>query len=903
MKRRLGMFVALGLMVASAVQAAPVTQGEAERAVQAYLARTPSPLGAKVGPGPRKVRTFNRQDGDTPLFHVVALEGGGFIVTSADTGVSPIIAIADGEDLVESEENQLWVLLNRDLPQRMDALGQALPMMAPAGDGDKGKLPPEYQWALLLEEIEMPLLAAGEGEDAISDVRVEPIVLSTWNQFTVGGLNVYNYYTPNNYLCGCVVTAGAQVMRHHQYPVTPVAQSTLTCYVNGDPQDLTMKGGVYDWANMPLTPTSSITDIQREAIGRLTYDLGVVSQMKYAEGGSGAWNYQMVDAMKTYFGYASGFSYRLNPTTSNPADNADVRNAMLGSLDAGLPTVLSISRVGGGHSIVADGYGYQSGVLYAHLNMGWGGSQDAWYNMANFDVSSSYHYSSFDGVSFNIAPALDKVGEWITGRTLNSSGTPLSGSTVTAKNTSDGETYAAVSNAKGVYAIRVPSSTATYDVSAVNGGLSASGVTVSVQASATCYYRREGTIMYINHSLLGVVGNRWGNDLVFPPPPSTVYVNIAQPDDTGDGRTWTTAKRAIQAGVDTVAVGGTVIVTNGIYAPISTANKLITITSVNGAEVTIIDGGGTSRCATLGTTTGDTNTVLTSFTLRNGYTASEGGGSYYGTLNYCVLTNNISLYYGGGSCYGTLNNCTLTGNMATYGGGADSSTLNNCTLLGNSADSGGGSIYGTLNNCTLTGNTAKNSGGGAQLCTLNNCIVWGNSATYGSSYNHYGSTLSYSCTAPLPSGTDDGGSNISFDPLFVNASAGNFRLQSGSPCIDTGSNAYAVGDYDLDGNPRIINGTVDMGAYEFGLTETQTTPVPVPYWWLDQVYPANDRAYLTYETLANSVGANGYTVWESYVAGLDPTNATSKFRITHFVVGNVNGKDIVTTLAWMPNYE
>ncbi|MCL2105077.1 MAG: S8 family serine peptidase [Kiritimatiellaeota bacterium] len=87
-----------------------------------------------------------------------------------------------------------------------------------------------------------------------------------------------------------------------------------------------------------------------------------------------------------------------------------------------------------------------------------------------------------------------------------------------------------------------------------------------------------------------------------------------------------------------------------------------------------------------------------------------------------------------------------------------------------------------------------------------------------------------------------------------------------------------------------------------GPTETQTTPVPVPYWWLDEKYPTNDRAYMTYETLANAIGANGYAVWESYVAGLDPTNAASKFRITSFAVGNVNGKDTVTVLEWTPNY-
>jgi len=100
--------------------AVPVTQEQAGKAVRTFLSRNPAPMDAKVGLQPRHVRTFNREGQKTPLFHVVALEGGGFVVTSADTQVWPIIAISEGEDLIESEENHLWILLNKDLEQRME---------------------------------------------------------------------------------------------------------------------------------------------------------------------------------------------------------------------------------------------------------------------------------------------------------------------------------------------------------------------------------------------------------------------------------------------------------------------------------------------------------------------------------------------------------------------------------------------------------------------------------------------------------------------------------------------------------------------------------------------------------------------------------------------------------------
>ena len=72
--------------------------------------------------------------------------------------------------------------------------------------------------------------------------------------------------------------------------------------------------------------------------------------------------------------------------------------------------------------------------------------------------------------------------------------------------------------------------------------------------------------------------------------------------------------------------------------------------------------------------------------------------------------------------------------------------------------------------------------------------------------------MNYCCTPTLPT---DGVGNITNAPLFVDYASGDLRLQPDSPCIDTGNVAYAPGPVDLDGNPRIVNGTVDMGAYEF----------------------------------------------------------------------------------------
>jgi hypothetical protein len=211
---------------------------------------------------------------------------------------------------------------------------------------------------------------------------------------------------------------------------------------------------------------------------------------------------------------------------------------------------------------------------------------------------------------------------------------------------------------------------------------------------------------------------------------------------------------------------------------------------------------------------GAAQSTLNNCALTGNSCGFAGGGAAEGTLNNCMLTGN-SADHGGGAAQSTLNNCALTGNSASYsGGGAFNSTLNNCALTGNSAGAysyGGGAYSSTLNNCTLTGNSASIDGGGAYSGILNNCIVYDNVASSGANYST-GTTVNYCCTTPLPG---SGSGNISNEPLFLDQPNGNLRLQSNSLCINAGLNDYAPGPTDLDGNPRIVNRTVDMGAYEW----------------------------------------------------------------------------------------
>jgi hypothetical protein len=295
------------------------------------------------------------------------------------------------------------------------------------------------------------------------------------------------------------------------------------------------------------------------------------------------------------------------------------------------------------------------------------------------------------------------------------------------------------------------------------------------------------------------------------------------------------------------------------------------------------------------------SSTLNNCTLTGNISSCAGGGVYRGTLTNCTLTEN-SARFGGGASESTLNNCTLTtnkvtlrgggvmlsvltncvlmGNSAYFGGGSFNGTLANCLLFGNSSYVGGGVLAGTLNNCTLTGNSATNGGGGANFGTLNNCIIYFNSASDGANYNS--SILDYCCTIPMPT---NGTGTITNAPLFVDQANGDFRLQTSSPCINAGNNAYASGlTTDLDGNPRIQGGTVDIGAYEL-----QAPASRLSYAWAQQYGLPTDGS-------ADYVDTDGDRLnnWQEWLAGTIPNDPASVLKLLPPVPGGGG-----TTVSWL----
>ncbi|MEM9923203.1 MAG: Calx-beta domain-containing protein [Cyanobacteria bacterium P01_D01_bin.50] len=263
----------------------------------------------------------------------------------------------------------------------------------------------------------------------------------------------------------------------------------------------------------------------------------------------------------------------------------------------------------------------------------------------------------------------------------------------------------------------------------------------------------------------------------------------------------------------------------------------------------------------------NSDTNLTNVDLKNNSASSRGGGIYNydssPSLTNVNFEDNISDNGGGIFNYRDsdprITNTTFRYNLAggssggggaIYNDGVNSSSnssnpvITNTLFQGNSSSSDGGAIYNdtyshtTINNSTFTENQSANGGAifsvettsdsARPSITINNSILWKNEATI--SEDEIGgttATVSYS----IVRGGYPGTGNKQDDPLFVDPDNDNFRLQPNSPAIDMGNNDSLPADvddldddadtsekipFDLDGNIRIVNATVDMGAYEGG---------------------------------------------------------------------------------------
>jgi len=332
---------------------------------------------------------------------------------------------------------------------------------------------------------------------------------------------------------------------------------------------------------------------------------------------------------------------------------------------------------------------------------------------------------------------------------------------------------------------------------------------------------------------------------------NVVYVSTTGSDQTGTGTSPATAFKTIKKALEYVAAGGTVSLEAGIYK--GTGNRDIIWPKRNnirllgaGADLTIISGEALGRIISLESSV---SLTIEALTMKDGYVVGNGGAILLplgGTLSLKrvnFLNNQLptggpdtrgGAVYSGGILNLAADGCIFDGNKANNVGGAVAVAnlitctcrATNCIFKNNSAGFGGAIGYSLgrwdITNCTFYNNSGSwgDTVRGADLY-MTNSIIWNNSNAFDGLWST--SVIKY-CDIQGEDWTN-GVTSIeikSVNPLFVNASAGNFRMLATSECIDSATFEGAPVT-DLDGNARPLPPATlfyDMGCYEqYGLLQ------------------------------------------------------------------------------------
>ncbi len=772
--------------------ARPTTAHEAQMAVTGWLKADSQPLGTVLGRAVMRVETFTDKDG-SPAYYIVYLNPSGFVIVSADDLIEPIIGFADDGTYDASVDNPLAELVTNDLNGRTIARPSKFspPIMTSIGAVSDD----QKKWRYLISLAETPgdEFALTEppaicDSNRPSDLRVAPLVDSKWDQrgvclrfnpltWDIESRACYNYFTPpgdpgdpNNYPSGCVATAMAQLIRWHKHPTEPNdedpsqpdGKKKFSITVEGYPNwPLVIlkggdgNGGAYVWDLMVPQPDCDTNDSQRKAIGSLCYDTGISVGMKYygPERAGISQLFKIKTALTETFRYANAI-YGYN----NGFNIGDQLVAMINpNLDANSPVILGLTGISKegediGHAVVCDGYGYNVTTLYHHLNIGWSGADDCWYNLPDFNTpEDNYNFKSVVMCIYNIFAT--ETGEIISGRVLDTDGKPVVNATVYAQKGMDDPCEAETNN-NGIYYFRGLDRSTTYkiwvskmryvftpDVNEVRTGTSEDSRHWSGNVWPAVNF--TGTLRFG----LIIVDDDSPND----PGPGDPTIS----DPCEDGST-DHPFDAIQEAIHTAFPGETVIILPGTYAgdgnrDLDFQGKAITVQSrdpfdFSVVQTTIIDCQGLSKNPHRGFNFHggeSTHAGVAGLTIVNGHECL--GGAIFCTdlsspsIRNCVFRQNSAVCGGAIYVYDSdpiLIGCTFSKN------GAVASAGKKCVLTGGmglaiieqsftikvpDGDGEGGAIYiycgdPKIVNCVFANNSAHNVAGA--ICTVAETDRW-----------------------------------------------------------------------------------------------------------------------------------------------------------------------------------
>ncbi len=336
------------------------------------------------------------QNDQSVLAYVFQLNPAGFVIVSPDTDINPVIGYSfrNQFDFNRTDNNTGYLFVEHDLNSRLELLSVTSPQVISANN----ELWNRYLSGTVNYANQRDTLWPPEG---YSDT--EGWVETQWNQSPAP----YNSFCPidpttnNRSVTGCTATALSQILFYHMYigNVSFTDDDDYTSIYTNPPIYIDDQAASLDFPTFPelnvylsdlMVAFAYGYPITNEMISALNFGAGVSVETSYSSNASGAYTTDVYDALLYKFGYdTASFTYYANATFYN-----NLRDDMM----AARPALFGILSNGSdGHAIVCDGWNEDND--YFHLNMGWGGSWDGWYDLPSGMPSG---YNEINSAVFNI---------------------------------------------------------------------------------------------------------------------------------------------------------------------------------------------------------------------------------------------------------------------------------------------------------------------------------------------------------------------------------------------------------------------------------------------------------------------------------------------------------------------
>ena len=308
------------------------------------------------------------------------------------------------------------------------AADDRLPAVLAVGNGQSSVVTqanPGFEWFCNSIEQVSRILTSREAaftttlpDPAKYPAKVDALITSQWGQDApysywcpTGYGEICDDYTPDVVHCcvGCVATALAQLTRYYRFPAHA---SGTADFMIGDKNASASFDATFDWDNMLDTyPEGQYTEAQGRAVALLSYVCGLISGMDYATNESGSSNHSGLAGAQNYFGYSKDASIVVRSDYSEP----EWMDMVYNELSHGRPLYYqgvyvkfdpSVGLMAAGHSFLIDGYNEEGMV---HVNWGWYGNYDGYFDIALLDVRG-LQFNSYQDMVINFVPDPSLVG-------------------------------------------------------------------------------------------------------------------------------------------------------------------------------------------------------------------------------------------------------------------------------------------------------------------------------------------------------------------------------------------------------------------------------------------------------------------------------------------------------------